>query len=146
MDTLLPALEAIVMGSVALTARALADAGSELTLAQWRVLVVLHGADSPLTIGDLARRVGASPSAMSRLVGRLIARGYVSRNGERRDRRERRVVLSERGRLLVARIVTIRDRQLAGLSIRPADGRAVRRLGAAFAAIAEPADDERRPG
>src|SRR3954451_7715434 len=100
METVLPSLEAIVVGSVALTARALADAGAELTLVQWRVLVVLHGAGEPLAIGDLARPVAASPSAMSRLIGRLTTRGYLSSHGERRDRRERRVVLSQRGRQL----------------------------------------------
>lgn len=144
METLLRSLEAIVIGSVALTARALADAGADLTLVQWRVLVVLHAAGEPLAIGDLARRIGASPSAMSRLIGRLMARGYVSRHGERRDRRERRVVLSEPGRELVGRIVSVRDRELEGLAIEPADGRAVERLGIAFAAIAGARDEDGR--
>ena len=45
MDGLLASLEAIVAGSVAVTARALADAGSELTLVQWRALVVLAASD-----------------------------------------------------------------------------------------------------
>jgi len=144
METVLPSLEAIVVGSVALTARALADAGAELTLLQWRVLVVLHGAGEPLAIGDLARRVGASPSAMSRLIGRLTARGYLSSHGERRDRRERRVVLSQRGRQLVGRIVSVRDRQLAALTIDADDTRAVERLGLAFAGIADAREEERR--
>ena len=104
MDGLLASLEAIVTGSVAVTARALADAGSELTLVQWRALVVLAASDAPLTIGDLAREVGASPSGMSRLVRRLVARGYVSSRYERADRRKRRLVVSDRGRDLVARI------------------------------------------
>ena len=98
------------MGSIAVTARALADAGSELTLVQWRALVVLAASDGPLTIGDLAREVGASPSGMSRLVRRLVARGYVSSRYERADRRKRRLVVSDRGRDLVARIVALRDR------------------------------------
>jgi DNA-binding MarR family transcriptional regulator len=144
METLLPSLEAIVVGSVALTARALADAGAELTLVQWRVLVVLHGAAEPLAIGDLARRVGASPSAMSRLIGRLTARGYLSSHGDRRDRRERRVVLSQRGRQLVGRIVSVRDRQLAALAVDADDTGAVERLGLAFAGIADGLDEEGR--
>ena len=140
MDGLLASLEAIVTGSVAVTARALADAGSELTLVQWRALVVLAASDAPLTIGDLAREVGASPSGMSRLVRRLVARGYVSSRYERADRRKRRLVVSDRGRDLVARIVALRDRELAGLSIDPGDTPAIARLGEAFRASAAVAD------
>jgi DNA-binding MarR family transcriptional regulator len=136
MDSLLPSLEAIVMGSVAITARALADAGSELTIVQWRVLVVLHASDEPMTIGELARQMQASPSAMSRLARRLMARGYLASHAKRADRRERRVVVSERGRDLVERILAIRDTELIGLRIDAADSAAVVRLAEAFAAIA----------
>jgi len=134
-DGLLASLEAIVMGSVAVTARALADAGSELTLVQWRALVVLDATDAPVTIGELARQVGASPSAMSRLVRRLTTRGYVASQYERTDRRKRRLVVSDRGRDLVARIVAVRDRELAALPIDASDAPAIARLGAAFRAL-----------
>jgi DNA-binding MarR family transcriptional regulator len=140
MTTLLPSLEAIVGGSVALTARALAGAGSELTIVQWRALVVLHASEVPMTIGELARRVGASPSAMSRLVRRLMTRGYVASHAERADRRERRVVVTDRGHELVERIVAIRDEELRSLPIDAADGPAVARLGRAFGAIADAGD------
>ena len=140
LNRLVPSLEAIVTGSVAVTARALADAGSELTIVQWRVLVVLQGSDEPMTIGDLARRVGASPSAMSRLARRLMARGYVASRLERADRRKRRVVVSDRGRDLVERIVAIRDMELRALPIDAADRPAVVRLGEGFARIAEGGD------
>jgi DNA-binding MarR family transcriptional regulator len=143
MDGLLPSLEAIVAGSVALTARALADTRSELTLVQWRALVVLHDATDPVPIGVLARALGASPSATSRLVRRLVARGYVARErdrGDRRDRRERRVVVSVRGRRLVRRIISVRDRELAALAIVSDDVPAIARLGVAFAAAWQPVE------
>jgi DNA-binding MarR family transcriptional regulator len=151
MDGLLPSLEAIVAGSVAVTARALAGTGSELTLVQWRALVVLHDSSDPVAIGELARALGASPSATSRLVRRLLARGYVAREhdrGDRRDRRERRIVVSARGRRLVRRIIGVRDRELAALAIVPDDAPAIARLGVAFAGAGQPAgaDDTRAPG
>ena len=46
----------------------------------------------PLTIGDLAVRVGLTPAAMSALVDRLEARGYARR---RRDPDDRRRLLIE---------------------------------------------------
>jgi DNA-binding MarR family transcriptional regulator len=140
-DDVLRSLEAVVVGSVALTARALADAGSELTLVQWRVLVVLEAADTPLTIGEVARRAGASPSAMSRLVGRLMRRGYVSSRGGRRDRRERRITVTDGGRALVSRIVAARDRELAQLRIASSDAPALGRLGDAFGELGERRDE-----
>ena len=75
-------MERIVVASVALTARALAEESPELTLLQWRVLVL---ADQPggVGIGAIAAAVGSKMAAMSRLIGRLRARGLVqTRRGE----------------------------------------------------------------
>lgn len=72
------ALERIAVEAVGLTARALAsvEGSTDLTLAQWRTLVVvdfLGGA----RVGAIASRVGMSLPSTSRLIRRLERRGAV---------------------------------------------------------------------
>lgn len=67
---------------------ALAEAG--LTLAQYRVLVFLDGADRPAT--HVAGLLGVTPSTVTSVVDGLTARGLVERRADPADRR--RVVLS----------------------------------------------------
>lgn len=135
------ALEAIVVGSVAVTARALQRAGTELTLVQWRALVVLREAGRPLAIGSVADGLGSSASATSRQLSRLAVRGLVAGRRSHEDRRTRLVELTASGRALVERVVAERDRELASLAVRPGDVRAVERLATAFTRLANTNDE-----
>jgi DNA-binding MarR family transcriptional regulator len=81
------ALEAIAYGSVAVTSRALAAVGLDLTFAQWRVLVIVGGTSEGVSVSEIARRLGAELSATSRLVGRLARRGVVALAKDEVDRR-----------------------------------------------------------
>jgi len=93
-------LEGIVVGSVGLTARALAqaDTGFELTFSQWRALLVLGEGEDGARIGEVAARVGVTLPATSRLLRRLERRGLTALAPDELDRRATRARLTSRGR------------------------------------------------
>jgi DNA-binding MarR family transcriptional regulator len=60
--------------------------------------VVQHLVEGPVAVGELARRMGVSQQAASKVTAELESLGYVERSADPADRRVRRVGLSERGR------------------------------------------------
>lgn len=94
---------------VAIAARSLADVGEEVTLTQYRSLVVL-ASRGPQGVAALAEAVSVTPPTASRMCDRLVKKGLVTRRTDRRDRRQVRIALSSGGRLLVD-TVTARRRQ-----------------------------------
>ena len=77
-EDLVGVLERLVVGSVAITARAIAEADAELTFMQWRVLLVVGECEDGQAVGEIATRIGAHASPASRVVSRLKRRGLVS--------------------------------------------------------------------
>jgi DNA-binding MarR family transcriptional regulator len=132
------ALEALAFGSVAVTSRALTTVGLELTFAQWRVLVVVgENPEEGATVTEIAARLGAEISPVSRLVGRLARRGLVDADKDERDRRVTRVTVSERGRELRDTVIERRREFLtevlaAAGPIEPDVVAALDRIGGAF--------------
>ena len=97
----------------------------DLGFTQLAALYAIAGAGS-LTIGDLAEVIGRSPSAASRVVGGLQARGLVERREEVADRRQRVLRLAPDGAALVATIDRARaDQFLAVVRPLPVDDRAL---------------------
>ena len=97
---------------VAIAARSLANAGEQVTLTQYRSLVIL-ASRGPQSIATLAEAVSVTPPTASRLCERLVRKGLVRRRGDRHDRRQVRVALTESGRALID-AVTQRRRQEIG--------------------------------
>ncbi len=85
---------------VAIAARSLADVGEEVTLTQYRSLVVL-ASRGPQRVAALADAVAVTPPTASRMCDRLVKKGLVTRRADRRDRRQVRIALSTAGRLFV---------------------------------------------
>ena len=112
---IIDAVERIVFAGVALTARALADARAELdlTLAQWRVLVVLGETEDGATISQVAGRIGVTLPATSRQLRRLEQRGLVDVRPDQRDRRATRVRLTAVGRSARDAVVSARRAKIA---------------------------------
>jgi DNA-binding MarR family transcriptional regulator len=108
----LPALERVVVASVAVTARALAEVAPELTFVQWRVLVMLD-ADTGEPVGKVAAALGAKVAAVSRLLGRMRRRGLIETRRDAADARVVRVSLTDAGRELRERVVVRRRADLA---------------------------------
>lgn len=135
-DRILDAMEVIVIGSVAITSRALEGAGSDLTLLQWRAMLVIGESVEGVTITDVSRRLGANLSPTSRLVGRLTTRGLADVGKDASDRRTTRVTLTTAGRTLRAQILERRridlERLVEAGPLAPTDASAIARLGRAF--------------
>jgi DNA-binding MarR family transcriptional regulator len=108
----LPALERVVVASVAVTARALAEVAPELTFVQWRVLAVLDSDDGE-PVGKVAHALDAKVAAVSRLLSRMRRRGFVETRRDAADARVVRVTLTETGRALRERVVDRRRTDLA---------------------------------
>lgn len=96
---------------VAVAARSLADAAEEVTLTQYRTLVVL-ASQGPQSLGGLAAAVGVTPATATRMCDRLVRKGLIRRKGDRNDRRQLRVALSQEGRALVDATTTSRRREI----------------------------------
>jgi DNA-binding MarR family transcriptional regulator len=110
---------------VAVAARSLADVAEEVTLTQYRTLIVL-ASRGPQSLAGLAEAVGVTPATATRMCDRLVRKDLIRRRTERDDRRQLRVALTARGRSLVD-AVTVRRRQEIGriMSEIPAEQQAV---------------------
>jgi DNA-binding MarR family transcriptional regulator len=108
---ILDAIDELALELVAVTARALTDAVNdlELTLSQWRVLVVIGQRRAPLRVGEIASRIEASLPSTSRILRRLERRGLITTTRDERDRRATLVRLTPAG--VTARRKVMRSRQ-----------------------------------
>jgi len=102
------ALEAVALGSVAVTTRALISTALELTFGQWRVLMIVGQDPHGATMSEIATRVGAEISPVSRMVGRLARRGLVVTTKDDRDRRVTRVTVTDHGGTMRAAVLARR--------------------------------------
>lgn len=111
------ALERLIAGGVGITNRALADSHPEveLTLPQWRALVIIASGDGA-RVGEVARGIGRSLPTTSRMVRRLERRGLVTTARDDADRRATLVVATILGRHVWQDIVA-RRRQLIAASL-----------------------------
>ncbi len=106
--------EAVLTASRALVgvaARSLAAAADDVTLPQYRALVVL-AARGPQRVGDLAEALGVHPSTATRLCDRLVDRQLVRRAVDRTNRRETTIALSPKGRTLVDAVTDVRRAEI----------------------------------
>jgi DNA-binding MarR family transcriptional regulator len=106
--------DAVLLASRALVgvaARSLADVEDQVTLSQFRALVVLGTADRNL--GDLAEALDVHPSSATRLCTRLESKGLITREPATQSRRELVVRLTSAGRTLVDTVTRRRRREIA---------------------------------
>jgi DNA-binding MarR family transcriptional regulator len=109
-----PYVESLLRASRALmsiTARSLASVNEEVTLPQFRSLVVLSTA-GPQTVSALADRLAVHASTMTRMCNRLVTRGLVVRVPSAVDRREVVIALTDMGTSVVEHVMTARRREL----------------------------------
>ncbi len=96
---------------VALVARSLPESPDDVTLVQFRLLVVLR-AHPGSKLGEVADALGVAPSTATRTCDRVVEGGFVRRDPGDPDRREIRLTLTDPGRRLVDRATRKRRRQL----------------------------------
>lgn len=115
-DEFVTALLTASRALVGVSARSLADVEETVTIAQFRVLVVLktHGRT---TLRQLATRLGVNASTAQRQVDRLVREGLVDRRENPDDRREVAIALTRQGAGLVD-TVTARRRDAIARIVR----------------------------
>jgi DNA-binding MarR family transcriptional regulator len=133
----LEALMALSRAVVGMTTRSLNQVGADVTLTQYRSLVVL-ASRGPQRTADLAAELGIQPSTATRLCDRLAARGFVRRQPGEDDRRVVLVVLTDAGRNLVGQAMAGRRELLADLlqRVRVTDPQAFAEVATALAVAA----------
>lgn len=99
---------------VAVAARSLGDVAEEVTLTQYRTLVVL-ASRGPQGLAALAEAVDVAPPTATRMCDRLIRKGLIVRRHDRGDRRLIRLTLSNKGRDLVGAVTKRRRAEIAHL-------------------------------
>ena len=114
-----------------------------VTVAQAAAIEAL-GAEGPLRLGDLSRRLGITPSTLTRNLARLEESGLVAREADPGDARSARVGLTGRGRK-AARSVAEQETAFARQVIQriPAGRRAavIEALGDLLAAVRAATED-----
>lgn len=106
-------VDAVLLASrsmVSLAEASLRQVSDDVTLAQYRTLVLLM-TGGPCRLGDLARATGVNPSTATRMCDRLVHKGLVTRARDRVDRRETVLSLTDKGQQLVD-AVTVSRRSL----------------------------------
>jgi len=71
----------------------------DLTRSQWRVVVYLHRQDG-LSQSELAELLGVGKVTIGGLVDRLEHAGWVNRRDDEKDKRTKRVYLTDKGRAI----------------------------------------------
>ena len=127
MVLVLDQLERIATEMVAATNTALAGVieTGELSIQQWRLVIILGGASGPLRLNEIAWRVNASMPSTSRLVQRMERRGLLVTSPDPLDRRGRRINLTDKGEAVRAQVISGRrqllEDSLGGLQLDAAE-------------------------
>ncbi len=103
-------LDAVVGASqvlVAIAARSLAAVADDVTLPQYRALVVL-ASQGPQSVAELAAVLGVLPSTVTRMCDRLVRKRLARRHRPPSDRRTVRIAVTDAGRQLVADVTRVR--------------------------------------
>ncbi|HWG01726.1 MAG TPA: MarR family transcriptional regulator [Trebonia sp.] len=102
---------------VAVAARSLAGAAEEVTLPQYRALVVL-ASRGPQRVNSLAEALDVTASTATRMCDRLVRKGLVRRRTARTDRREVRITLTAAGQELVDEVTRRRRTEISQLLVK----------------------------
>ncbi len=89
---------------VGIAARSLAEVSDDVSLAQYRVLVLVHGR-GPQAMGDLAASLDVNPSTVTRVCDVLVEKRLIRRRTAPDNRRTVCAELTSRGRNLVDQVM-----------------------------------------
>ncbi|MDE3007869.1 MAG: MarR family transcriptional regulator [Acidobacteriota bacterium] len=110
-------VDALVLASrslVAVAARSLAHVDDDVTLPQYRVLVVTNSR-GPQSLASLAEALRVSPATATRMCDRLVRKRLIKRSHDARDRRSVRIELTARGRDVVTRVLEERRHEIQSI-------------------------------
>jgi DNA-binding MarR family transcriptional regulator len=141
-DSLIDAVLSASRVLVAVAARSLSDIAEEVTLAQYRTLVVL-ASRGPQNLVGLAEAVGVTPATATRMCDRLVKKKLIVRESEQDDRRQVRLAPTKQGLRLVSAVTLRRRREIEAIlsTIAPEEQtvlvQALRRFAAAAGEVPE---------
>ena len=117
MDDLIDSLEQIVYSGIAITTAALQhSAGADLTLTQWRAIVIVGQGPDGCRVSELARQVQVTVPATSRLLRRLERRRLIELSDDDADGRATRARLTREGSQLRSSVLAIRRERLRSIA------------------------------
>jgi DNA-binding MarR family transcriptional regulator len=99
---------------VGIAVRSLADTGEDVTLPQYRTLVVLAEFGGR-RLADLADALAVSPSTATRMCDRLVRKGLITRTRDDMDRREVKLEVTAEGRKMVMDVINRRRVEVCAL-------------------------------
>jgi DNA-binding MarR family transcriptional regulator len=109
------AVEGVLTASRALVgvaARSLVAVEDDVTLTQYRALVLL-GSRGEQNVGELARALATHPSTATRLCDRLAAKRLITRTPSTESRREITLKITKSGAQLLRTVTTRRRREIS---------------------------------
>lgn len=90
----------------------------DLSFTQVRALFVLAQCGAPVAIHEVAERLGLSVAATGRSVDQLVNQGLLERREDLRDRRIKRISLSEAGRTIASGHLETKRNELRAFAAR----------------------------
>jgi DNA-binding MarR family transcriptional regulator len=99
-DEIVDAVLTASRAMIAVAVRSLSAMAEDITIAQYRTLVVL-ASRGPQKLADLAEQLGVTAPTAGRMSDRLVRRGLVARHRAQDDRRVVRISLTAAGRQIV---------------------------------------------
>jgi DNA-binding MarR family transcriptional regulator len=122
MNTIVPestdaVVDAVLSASrvlVAVAARSLSDIAEEVTLTQYRSLVVL-ASRGPQNLVGLAEAVAVTPATATRMCDRLVKKKLIVRQSQQDDRRQVHLALTKKGLRLVDAVTDRRRREIEAI-------------------------------
>jgi DNA-binding MarR family transcriptional regulator len=135
------ALELMTRALIGVTMRSVEALGGEVSMPQFRMLLVLSGLGR-VPSSRVAAEMGVSASSVTRLGDKLVAAGLIARGADPHNRSVVTVEVTPVGVELVARVVAYRHELLAEVlgQLAPADRAATVRAARQFAWLATDAD------
>jgi DNA-binding MarR family transcriptional regulator len=113
-DELVDALLVLSRAIVGIAVRALAGSDADVTMAQFRTMVVI-ATRGPQRVVDISAELAVNPSTGTRMCERLVRKGLVARERVGADRREVQISLTELGRRVVREVIARRRAELASI-------------------------------
>lgn len=81
---------------------------SGVTVAEWVAMREMYG-ENQTSPGVIAGRIGMTRGAITKIIDRLLAKGYVTRHESSGDRRYQEIALTAAGRQLVPTLAALAD-------------------------------------
>lgn len=134
---------AVMRAMVRIADSTVSEVTAQLTLTQFRALVIIAEAKPPVIMGRVADDLAMNPSSVTRACDRLVQLELVQRARNPLNRRETLLAPTTKGREIVARVNRQRREMLADVLQRmsPADRSAAVAVFARFAEAASPTED-----